>query len=86
VYSENDLWQQPSGTVVIHPIYGTGVIQRAGRVEDTEQDDRLVKFSNGETFVLPAPATVVNAPPWDAVIRVIRPADAEISTALSSKV
>jgi len=86
VYSENDLWQQPSGTVVIHPIYGRGVIQRAERVADTEEDDRLVKFEGSETFVLPAPATVANTPPWNVAVKLIRKSDCEISTALSTKV
>jgi len=86
VYSAENLWQQPAGTVVIHPIYGSGVIHRAGRVADTERDDRVVTFKGGERFVLPAPATVVNAPPWDAIIQVIRPANSEISTALFSTV
>ncbi|MCE9568271.1 MAG: hypothetical protein K8U57_40240 [Planctomycetes bacterium] len=86
VYSENDLWQQPSGTVVVHPVHGSGVIQRAGRVASTDEDDRVVKFEGGETFVLPAPATVANTPPWNAVVKVIRKPDCEISTALSSKV
>ncbi|MCE9561534.1 MAG: hypothetical protein K8U57_05720 [Planctomycetes bacterium] len=86
VYSENDLWQQPSGTVVIHPIYGTGVIQRAGRAASTDEDDRVVKFEGGETFVLPAPSTVANTPPWNSVVKLIRPVDCEISTALSSRV
>lgn len=86
VYSPAHLWNQPSGTVVVHPVHGKGEIRRAGRHADTERDDRVVVFEGGERFVLPAPAEVVNAPPWDAVVKVIRPADAEISTALFSKV
>ncbi len=85
-YCPNELWNQPSGTVVIHPTYGTGVIQRAGRVAETEEDDRVVTFQGGETFVLPVPSTIVNPPPWNVVVKVIRPAGSEISTALSLKV
>ncbi len=86
VYSPSEIWNQPSGTRVVHPVHGVGVIQRLGRHPDTERDDRVVVFEGGERFVLPAPAEVVNTPPWDAVVRVIRPSDAEISTALFSKV
>ncbi len=86
VYHPTELWNQPSGTVVVHPIHGVGEIQRLGRHADTERDDRVVVFEGGERFVLPAPASVVNEPPWDAVVKVIRPADSEISTALFSEV
>ncbi len=86
VYSENDLWQQPSGTLVLHPVYGSGVIQRAGRVTDTALDDRVVAFENGDRFVLPAPVETMCAPPWNVVVKVIRRTDTEISTTFSSKV
>ncbi|MBA4192076.1 MAG: hypothetical protein C0467_29205 [Planctomycetaceae bacterium] len=81
VYSPEEMWMQPTGTKVVHPTLGVGEVKAAGRVPNDELDDRVVTFAGGETFVLPAPASGANAPPWDRVVKVIRPNSAVINTA-----
>lgn len=81
VHSPDEIWMQPSGTKIIHPTLGVGEVKAAGRVANDELDDRVVIFERGETFVLPAPASGANPPPWDRVVKVIRPGSAVINTA-----
>ena len=73
----------PEGTKIEHPLYGVGEIKRAYRVDDTDLDDRVAVFGNVE-FVLPAPKLKPESP-WDHKVKVVRPVDAEISLALSTR-
>jgi len=80
VYLESWLWQMPDGTRIESPVLGVGVIHPAGKNENPNLDEQVVKFESGMEYVLPVPVsgTVVSPPPWDHVIRVIRP-DIEIN-------
>lgn len=81
LYTHDEIWMQPNGTKVEHPVLGVGEVNAAGRVPNDELDDRAVTFAGGESFVLTAPASGANAPPWDCVVKVIRPGSAVINTA-----
>ena len=80
---ESELWQMPEGTKIEHPLYGVGEIRRAYRVDDTELDDRVAVFASVE-FVLPAPKLKPESP-WDHKVKVVRPENAEISLAFSTR-
>ncbi|MBA4191180.1 MAG: hypothetical protein C0467_24635 [Planctomycetaceae bacterium] len=83
VISESELWQVPEGTKVEHPVYGPGEIKRAHRVDDTDLDDRVAVFGN-VSFVLPA-VKLDPQHPWDCVVKLTLPKNAEISTSLSTR-
>lgn len=78
VYESAELWGMPDGTTIESPVLGKGVIRAAGKVTNTDLDDRVAEFASGAKYVLPVPGSVLN-PPWDHVIRVVRP-DIGIST------
>jgi len=83
LWFESELWQMPEGTKIEHPMYGIGEIKRAHRVDDTDLDDRVAVFET-MSFVLPAPK-MKPEPPWEHVIKLTLPADAEISLAFSTR-
>lgn len=85
VYLPSELWQMPDDTRVESSLLGVGVIRAAGKVENTDRDERVVTFESGTEYVLPVPGPAVIPPPWDHVIRVIRP-DVEISTLYADEV